>query len=131
MALRRAERRRMLMEPGRWGRITDIYQATIARPSEERASFLGEEGHGDESLRKQVEAMVKSHERSGDFIESPAFAVAPELLIDEPMGDLIGQSIGHYRIESLIGVGGMGAVYLARDDRLRRTVALRLRPEHL
>ena len=68
MALRRAERRRMLMDPGRWGRITDIYHATIARPPEERASFLGEECHGDESLRKQVEAMVKSHERSGDFI---------------------------------------------------------------
>ena len=74
------------MEPGRWRLITDIYHATIARPPDERASFLGEECHGDESLRKQVEAMVKSHERSGNFIESPAFEVAPELLINDKAG---------------------------------------------
>src|SRR6516165_8093181 len=119
------------MTPERWRRINELFHSAAECLPEERAAFLREACHGDEELRREVESLIGCDEHAEKFIESPAFELAPELLTNQRTGTMVGESIAHYRIESLIGVGGMGEVYLARDDRLGRKVALKFLPEQL
>src|SRR5438874_3241417 len=119
------------MNAERWKKVNDLFQSTVERAPKERAAFLDEACHDDEGMRREVESLLTSYEQAENFIESPAYEVAPELVTNDKAGALVGKLIGHYRIESLIGVGGMGEVYLARDERLGRKAALKLLPENL
>ena len=109
-------------------KIEEIYHAVLEKPPGERAEFLAEMcGAEDEDLRREVEDLLKFEEEAEDFIETPPAGLAAEL-ISGAGNTLIGKTLKHYRVLSLLGAGGMGEVYLAEDMKLGRRAALKIFP---
>jgi eukaryotic-like serine/threonine-protein kinase len=114
------------MTPERWKQVDQLLQDALDRGPAERVAFLAEACGADDELRREVESLLGFHDRAGNFIETPPAEVAADwLAVKEPRA---GQAIGHYQLLRQIGRGGMGEVYLARDTRLDRQVALKLLP---
>ncbi|HET6861783.1 MAG TPA: protein kinase, partial [Pyrinomonadaceae bacterium] len=116
------------MTPERWEHVKEIFNSAIKYPHEERGVFLAQACSNDVALRNEVESLIASHERSGEFIDEPAYQLAANSLVDERTELRPGQRIESYEIITFINRGGMGEVYLAQDKRLNRKVALKILP---
>ncbi|HEV2880013.1 MAG TPA: protein kinase [Pyrinomonadaceae bacterium] len=114
------------METDRAEQVAELVESALERAPSEWGAFLAESCGGDHTLRAEVESLLRHQERARDFIESPAFQMAAELF-DDGDGELqAGQTLDGYEIVKLLGEGGMGEVYLAREAELGREVALKL-----
>jgi len=119
------------MKPERWRQIDQLLEAALERRPEERAAFLAVACAGDESLRLEVESLLRSDEAAESFIEEPVVALAAGVMAEQQVRAMAGQRISHYEIVSRLGAGGMGEVYLAEDLKLARKVAIKFLPPTL
>ena len=114
------------MHSYRTDRIAEIVEAALEREPAERGRFVDEACGADARLRAEVESLLTFQQQASDFIEAPAYEIASRILT-EADGELKpGQTLGDYRVLSLLGEGGMGEVYLVEDTKLARRVAIKV-----
>ena len=116
------------MNPEQWKRVEDLYHAANALPIGERAAFLDEACGGDTALRREVASLLDEATATG-VLDGPAL-VGPDVLRHfTDRVPFIGRTLGGYRLDALLGAGGMGEVYRGFDLKLGRDVAIKILPE--
>ena len=117
--------------PERWQRVQDVLAAAIDIGTVDRGRFLEHHCAGDSDLRAEIESLLAAHDDDGP-LDRLADIVAP--LTSLARGEAAGWQgcrVAQYVVLNLIGAGGMGLVYKARDERLERHVALKFLSPHL
>lgn len=116
------------MQANRWEEVQTIFDTALRMAPADRDAYLAEACGNDPVLMADVTTMMNIHQRSSGGHRSTVSETDPVTTTSS----LIGKTIGPYRVESRIGVGGMGVVYKAQDARLERFTALKCLPlEHV
>jgi serine/threonine-protein kinase len=96
-------------------------EAVEVASDEDRSAYLDRACAGDAELRSQVDSLIAAHHRAGRFLERPPANPG------NGTTELVGSTIGPYKLLKQIGEGGMGIVYMAEQTQpVRREVALKL-----
>src|SRR5271165_556559 len=116
------------MKPN-WERVQSLFLEAVELGPEERSRFLDSACQGDAEIRREVESLLV-HDGKGEERISEALVATARSLVDS-VAIQPGTRLGDYQIAKLIGSGGMGEVYQARDVRLARDVAIKVLPSFL
>jgi serine/threonine protein kinase/Tol biopolymer transport system component len=116
-----------MLNAEQWKEIERLYHASIELEPARRAQFLANACPHDE-IRRKVELLLAHRDDPASFINRPGLEVAAEMITHNESDSLVGRTIDQYQVLDLIGAGGMGLVYRARDTKLGRDVALKILP---
>lgn len=117
------------MKPARWTQIERLFNQAMEMEESRRTAFLHEACAGDDDLRQDLEQLLAEELPAGSFLEKPALREIAHEFAATAATAWVGRQIGNYQFVSLVGAGGMGEVYQARDTKLKREVAIKILPE--
>ena len=83
-----------------WENLQEIFHEALALPPHERTIYLEQACDGDLSLCRVVESLIKSHEETSNFVDTPAFQAAAQMLVEG--GELRAGLRDHSRFQELV-----------------------------
>ena len=111
-----------------WPRVKEIFADAVGLAPEARHPFIVSACGGDAALQRQVLELLEAHDHGDRFLTQSVLRSENER---ESPARFEGAAIGPYKLAGRLGAGGMGEIYQAHDQRLNRTVAIKVLPPHL
>jgi serine/threonine protein kinase/Flp pilus assembly protein TadD len=105
--------------------VESVFHAVLDLPPDDREAYLTKVCNGNAALFAEVSSLITAFDSRSGFIEKPALELGLKVLSKNSEESIVGQLIGTYEVMSRVGKGGMGEVYLAKDKKLGRNVALK------